>query len=342
MAKKQILLVCSLLTSSLVSPQQQAPEPPPTETITETKGAETTKFPEAEVGFQGNWRKKNDWLKQAQDKNDELQEAITKIQSAQKDFRNKLKTLDDMFDDFYRQTGFDKGKVEELFTGLAKEIEENKEKTRKLFSQVILNLDEETEKLATIIKTQYTDLESIDEAFKKEKISLDQLKLDTNAIVDLDNSVRDRSKKVDEQTQAAQTYIEQSTKLSEKIWHVIDDKKAKQIFYNLSGINEKMKALLQYITVDLMQDFATVTSTVENQIKKTKVSIEEVEKFEIIVSNRTARLEAARKQAEQEFKKQQLSEEERPKKAVTKKQITWYSKIKTFFVTLYEILFTGK
>ncbi len=342
MTKKQILFVCLLLAHSLFATEQQSPEPPPTETITETKGAETTKFPEAEVGFQGNWRKKNDWLKQAQEKNDELQEAITKIQSAQKDFSNKLKTLDNLFDDFYRQTGFDKGKTGELFTGLAKEIDENKKKTRNLFSQAISQPDEETRELATKIKQQYTDLESIDEAFKKQKVSLDQFKLDTNAIVDLDKSVRDRSKKVDEQVQAAQSYIEQSTKLSEKIWHVIDDKKAKQIFYDLSGINEKMKALLQYVTIDLMQDFATVTSTVENQIKKTKDSIEEVEKFEIIVSNRTARLEAARKQVEQELKKQQLSKEERPKKTVTKKQIPWHSKIKTFFVSLYEILFASK
>ena len=332
------------IEENILSPEEESIESP--EKIADTVGPETQDLPEEKIGSQGNWVKKNDWLKQTQEQNDSIQDTAVDIQKFSKTFYDKFKSIDDELDDFYRNVGFDRGKLDKLFENIEKDLKNNKEQNLKLLSK---SLNIPTDEKTSTTKFQYKAIYKIEETFKQQNVALTQLKLDMKSILDLDASIRDRLKKLDEQITTAISEAGKAKTLSEKdIWYVIDDKKAKAIFYEIKGIKEKIDVIQNYVKQDLSNDFEKVLKTVKEQISKTKEKIQKIEEIGIIIVNRTTRIEEIRKKQLEEIKNkkiQQPQDEKKPTKKTLKKS-NWYDKfieffnnIKLFFVSLYEVSF---
>jgi len=315
----------------------------PNKINTQEKGPETIQYPEEDIGIQGNWRKKKDWLKQAIEKNDSIQTMATDIQKFKAIFYEKFQPIDKKLDDFYRKSGFDKGELENLIKEIDNEIIQTKSKTKKLFSKALAELDEETKEEATKIKEQYADTYSIEEKFKQYKNNLEQLKLDMQAIYDLDASLRSRLEAAENQVDSITSKLSQAETLSQKIWNVIDDKKAKQIFYELSNIYENTKALQNYIKQDLAQDFDNVITTINNQINIVSTGIDNLEKEGFFVRNRTTRLEQERKKQQELLRQEQKRQRNRKQKEQAeikqKTPQTWYGLIWDGITSLFSLIF---
>ena len=93
---------------------------------TETPEPETGDFNEEEIGIQGNWVKKKDWLTRSYELSNKIRNLLLEIRDTRNLFQEKYSALDDKLDSFYKELGLDQGKLQQLFDGLKKFLEKKK------------------------------------------------------------------------------------------------------------------------------------------------------------------------------------------------------------------------
>lgn len=308
----------------------------------EEAGPETADFAEDEIGIQGNWVKKKEWLKQAQEKNDSIQDVLVDVKKNNQKFYDNFKLVDFDLDIFYKQVGFSRGKLNEQFEEIQNDLTKTLSETKQFFKQAFhLIVDEEDLQRASEIKDKYADLSEIDDVFKSNYSKLNQLKSEIEWITKLDDSLKERLKKFDEHLNQIESKANNAKNLSDKIWQVIDHEKAKKIYYDISAINEKVKSIQQFFDVDFSKDFENVISLIREQIAKANTSVQSLEKNGIIIINRTERIEEARKKEDERVKQKIKREQERPKPKKSPKpqpgflESTW-NQIKLIFTSIYQ------
>ncbi len=289
-------------------------------------GADTEGYLEKEIGSQGNWVKKREWLKEAQKINDEIQDLVVVVQELRKSFFDKYSTIDNELDTFYKQEGFEQGKVQTLFDDLEKYLD----KKRKKEMEVLKVRDQER----GITGEYEIKLDMLEDEVKSQRTDLDQLKLDIKSISELDKSLDERLKKLDEQINVALEESAKARKLTNKIWYILDDKKARAIYYELKGnILEHVKGIQSYIQKDLTGNFDNVINVIRTQMGKVKSGIKSLENQGFIVKDRIQRVEELRlKKLEQlqSGKKEEQIEVEEEKEI----QLSWTDKAYNFVVNV--------
>jgi len=282
-------------------------------------GPETVEFPEEEIGVQGNWIKKREWLKEAYKLNTKVQEMVVSIQKARKGYYDKYVEVDDELDKFYQSEGIEQGKVESLFDDLFAYIAKQKRKEVKKLKLSKKELG---------ITTEYQiKLDAVDEKAKSLRIDLEQLKLDVKSIWDLDKSLDARLKKVDEQIGVALEESSRSRDLLEKMWYIIDDKKAETAFYQLKGeVFAKVQSLQTYIQKDLAQDFDAVLKIIRDQISRVKSEVQDLENKRLIIRNRAERLRTLKQKKLEEAKREEEAIEKIERK-VKPEMLSWYQRV---------------
>jgi hypothetical protein len=247
-------------------------------------------------------------------------------------FYDKFQKTDEILDNFYKEAGLKKGKLEDLFNEVEKYIEKTKAQTKRLFTISLSDVGERIRYEAIKIRKQHSDMYSIDEEFKQKKNDLEQLKVDIKSIEKLDTAAKDRLKFVENKIKEIRSKAEKAQLLSKKIWYVIDDKKAKKIFSQLSIIYQEVKNLQEYTTKDLFADFNMITEKTKKQIETATSSIEKLEKQQIFIRNRAERIE-------QERKKQVLSLQQKKILELPKRTRRRRSRVPeaTFFSTILNL-----
>jgi len=324
--------------------QQIAQQQPETMSIPAGGGPETVALSQEKVGTHGNWMKKRDWLMKTNEANNELQKMVLGINAMRKTYNEKYSGIDEILDGFYKQLGQEQGKLQEVFDGIIRYLEKKKKKDITLISQNP-EIDKED-------KLQYKNLqdkiELVEQQVSTLKGSLDQLKLDMKSIEDLDHSVAERMKKVDEQITIANDEAAKAQKMTSDLWYIIDDKKARTYYYEIKGSTlEKIKAIDAYLKGDLLTDFDAVIDVIKTHVTKTHDDIKKLEDKGLIIKDRARRVEALKLKdlfdAELERKKaeleQQKAAEEKARKAKLPK--TWYGKIYHACVNFFSSLIVG-
>jgi len=297
-------------------------------------GPETVNLPQEKFGTHGNWMKKRDWLMQTNAANNELQELVLAINSIRKTYNEKYRGVDEILDTFYKQLGEEQGKLHEMFDSIARYLE--KKKTKEVSALSVQSHDEypDEHKEDKKDKNLPIKIELIEQQINTLKGSLEQLKLDMKSVEDLDRSIAERMKKVDEQISIANDEAASAQKMTDDLWYIIDDKKARAYYYEIKGSSlEKVKVIDSYLKGDLLSDFDTVIDTVKAHITKTQDSIKALEDKGIIIKNRAFHVEKLKiKDLQDAEKKAQEEELARQKAAAEKARIaklpkTWYGKL---------------
>jgi len=275
------------------------------------------------IGIQGNWVKKRDWLLQANDVNKQIQDLANQAERIRQMFIDKNRDIDTTLDTYYKDQGLEEGKIQELFDSVYTYLEKKRKQT---IAALNIPMGEKPE---TDIQTQ---IDVIENETKESKLTLEQLKLDMKSIEDLDRSLTDRLKRLDEQYNLIQDQATKAQAIVDGMWDIIDHNKAREKYYELqNGILSTIQASENYLQNDLMQDFDSVCATIRAQIGRTQDAIKKLETQSIFIKNRSERVQEKKqkkaliKQAQdEESKKQQLAQAE--KKESTKPQ-TWYASI---------------
>ncbi len=181
------------------------------------------------------------------------------------------------------------------------------------------------------------------EIIRQQKTKLAQLKLDMKSIEDLDKSLAERLKKVDASILTGNTLSQEAQEKMNLLWDILDDKKARVIYYELSGtLLVKIKNIQEYLKTILLPDFIKVVELVEKQITTVQTATEELEKEGIIIQQRTERLRALKIQNatknSNKITENNSSTASAKKTSIKKAPLTIIDTIKN---TTYKLLFIG-
>jgi hypothetical protein len=294
------------------------------------KGPETVSMSPEKQGYQGNWLKKKEWVVQANDVYNGLYDLVAAIEAARKQFVEKYTLIDGQLDDFYKRVGIDEGKIQDLLESVDKYLEKKKKKE---VDEVLAKKDRE--EILNEREAQ-ANLEQIEDENKKTKMELVQLGADLKSIDDLDRSLVDRMKKIDEQVDFVSKNIEKAKIIINEMWDVIDDRKARASFYELSGIASQIKAVQSYLQEDLLKDLEAVNQTLSTQMKKSQDGIKALESNGLILKDRAAKLEELKQKKKQEAAGLKAAEDAKRQAALlaNKKSLQrpWYKKFYDYVV----------
>ncbi len=293
----------------------------PDESVPDKSVAETVDLSEEKIGVQGNWVKKREWVKESYKVNEEIQTTASEIQKLREPFQEKFRTIDGELDSFYKQEGFKIGGVKTLFNSVNRYLDKKRKKEVKKLKRGVTG--EEEIKLEFLLRK-----------IKIRKKEIEQLRLDIKSIDQLDKSLNDRLKKLDEHIKLALDESIKSKEMVDEIWYIIDDLKARNIYYQLKGDSlEKVKAIKRYLTGTFSTDYNNFLKVIREQIQKVTERIKELEENGLIIKNRSERLEKI-KLEDLENKKTNIEEDE-DKKVKRLADRTLGQKIYYFFVDTF-------
>lgn len=308
-------------------------------------GLETVQVSDEKTGEQGNWVKKKNWLLKSYEISSNIYKLAAQIAESKKIYQSKYNAIDEELDKFYKDLGMEQGKIKELFDSIGRYLEKKKTKETALLttsSDKTGDVDQDYAKKIDLLESQIKQMES----------DLEQLRLDMDAIADVDKSLTQRLQKVDEQITLAMTQAEATKTKVDDLWYIIDDKKARAIYYEVLNIEENLKAILSYLQDVLASDFDKVVSLVKEKIGLIASNIKKLEEKGLIIRDRSHRIEQIKLE---ELKKIELESTQAKKveeiKPVVKKepQLGIVQRIYAFIVNgiakvynFFKSLFSGK
>jgi DNA-binding HxlR family transcriptional regulator len=125
-----------------------------------------------------------------------------------------------------------------------------------------------------------------------------------------------------------------SSNMVDEIWNIIDDKKARLIFYKLKGENlEKVNAIKKYITETLYNDFNNYLDNIKKQMDLVSNQIQELESKGIVIRERAERIQKIKEENLLKTKEQQEDISKRPEIKF------WYQKVYYMFVDIFAKLY---
>ncbi|MBD3272960.1 hypothetical protein GF385_01255 [Candidatus Dependentiae bacterium] len=286
--------------------------------------AETVDLSEEKIGVRGNWVKKREWLKDSYKINEEIQNIVLETEKIRDPFQDKFLKIDSELDSFYKNEGFRQGSVKFLFNSINKFLDKKKKEREKKLTKGVTS--EEEIKINLLLKDT--------KILKKE---VEQLRLDIKSIDQLDKSLNDRLKKLDEYIKISLDESIKARDMVDEIWYIVDDLKARNIYYQLKGdILQKVKAIKKFLEGTFSSDFDNTLNTVREQIEKVSKEIKELEEKGLIIQNRSERLEQLKLKDLEEKKRvkeeEKLKEKDKPERP---KNMTFAQKLYYFFVDLF-------
>lgn len=304
---------------------------------------DTVELPDKEIGIQGNWMKKKEWLKRAYETHDQMQRLAVDIQNSRNTFNQKFNSIDDELDQFYKNYGVQQGKLDELFSNVSGFLEKKKQRT-------LAALAAEKEQDKILERDYQVKVEALEAEVKGNKTSLEQLKLNMQSIEELDRSIAQRLTQLDQQINQAMTLVNQGNDTINALWQIIDDSIARTRYYELvNNVFAPLQAIHTYLTSTLQQDFDQVAGTIRQQIAKVQDDTRQLESVGLVLKNRAPRLDEIRLQVkldrekalqaerEAEAKRKELAQKKTVKKVVPQ---PWWKKIMLFFMALFSNLYS--
>ena len=205
-----------------------------------------------DINGSGNWLKKRIIYQQAQTEFDEVLESVSKVVDMRMQFSNEVSAIGHKIDEFYETVDFDKGQLDDKF----KEILAALDVEQKLRG----DLSEKERELQTAIKQQMT--------------SIDQLGRNIKSIGDLDS-------KIDQTLMQAFKTIDECRDYEAKAWTTfkligkeIDDKKARNLYYEINNFKQNIDQKSNYLSSSLLPYLHNVlVAKIESNISKINDSI---------------------------------------------------------------------
>ncbi len=200
----------------------------------EVMGIDTVDIPNP----QGNWLYKRVWWERAEAKFERIRETVGKIMEVRTGFFAKRAELDkNVLDPFYIKIGMSQGELQEI-------------------------LKELVAKADRLLESEKSDL--VQEKLEEEKSTLQSLQKQVEVVVKQDEEVENAILMLVEQITKVRNIEQQAWKDFKAIARVLDDRKARELFYKVDAAWRTIKELQQYIE----QTFATSFDALIEKLKK--------------------------------------------------------------------------
>ena len=193
---------------------------------------------------QGNWLFKRVWWERSESKYEKIRAAVTKIMEQRAGFFAKRSELDkNVLDPFYIKAGFNRGELNEILSNLISQLEAKQE-------------DEKLEKV------------------QENKKSLQDLKDEVEKVTTQDQEVDSALMQLVDLINRLRNYEQQAWQHFKDIARVLDDKKARELFYKVDNAWRNVQEVQQYINQKFGPSFDQLIAQLQKQTDKTQNSIQ--------------------------------------------------------------------
>lgn len=200
-----------------------------------------------EVDGGGNWLNKRIWYERSQAIFDEIRVMVSAVADLRIQFSNEVNAIGQKIDSFFEVVDFTKGQLDDKFKEILVALETEQ--------KIVGDLSEEERNLQATIK--------------QEIAAIDQIGKDIKSIGDVDN-------KIDQTLMQAFKTIEECRSYETKAWdnfkaiaQELDDKKARNIYYQMNNYKQNIDQKSNYLKSALLPYLHNVlVAKVENNIAK--------------------------------------------------------------------------
>lgn len=256
---------------------------------------------------EGNWLLKRVWWEQGQDLFEKIMvinNQITKNQVSIMNLREKeLKQVDELF----RSLGLEQDKLKSQIEYVFNLIDNAKN-------------EDLVDEFSALEQELYEKVEKYEEDYKSLKQSLDDLADNDDLLV---KSINQINKLVEE----CRNYEKQSWQNLKEIGQILNDEKAKDLFYKIQSNYENVEALLNYINTELEPFIKNSISTIKNNSQSISDMLNDLESKEASLDQV---IQEHKEAWEAKEKAKQLQEKKKKEMLAKKKRLanrTWYQKV---------------
>ncbi len=252
---------------------------------------------------QGNWLFKRIWWERAEDRYGKIRDLVNAIWESRTKFFVQRNELDKtVLDPFYMAIGMGQGELQVILQELEDFFHKEREKEG--------DLDEKDRVL-------YEALEEEQEAFR-------QLKMDVQSVSNLDHSIDEALGVLMDQINKARQLEKQAWDNFKEIAHVLNDLKARELYYLMDGAGRNIKNISMYLDKDFSNHFARLIAEARKHVTRVLDQIKSLKEKGVDFKRQVDRIA---QQEEQEKQRQadlaQEEEEEVVKKPPKQGWVDW-------------------
>ncbi len=197
---------------------------------------------------QGNWLYKRVWWERAEAKYEKIRATVNKILEMRTAFFAKRAELDKtVLDPFYIKIGLSQGELQEIL------------------SELIVRLSK---------SVQEKKNEAFLEKVEGDKKALEQIQDDVQKVVKQDEEVENAIMMLVEQINKIRGFEQQAWQDFKGIARVLDDKKARELFYKVDSAWRNIQELRQYVEQTYSESFDKLVERVKQQIQQIDLAVQ--------------------------------------------------------------------
>lgn len=258
---------------------------------------------------QGNWLYKRIWWERAEERYEKIRLLVDAIWESRTIFFVKRNELDrNVLDPFYLNVGIGQGELQAILTELVEFFEKHREEQG--------DLNEQERSLYDTIATE-------EEALKL-------LKIDIESIANLDHAIDDALGTLMNQINRVRQYERQAWENFKEIAHILNDTKARELYYMIEGAARNIKNISTYIEQDFFNHFSRLVEDATKHINRVQNQIESLKEKGVSFKRQTELLE----------QKQEQPQEEEEEKVAPKPKLSWFGWIMSGLSTMSNFIFS--
>jgi hypothetical protein len=200
----------------------------------------------------GNWLFKRIWWEKAEELYDAIKTKVEEIATARTKFFTQRTELDrTVFEPFNHAVGMEQGELSVIVDYLINELDALKAREGSLTKQ--------EQELLTLLSAQKTDLE--------------QLQLDVKAIGQAGDNMDEALNKLNERVNFARGYEQQAWQHFRTIAKVLDEKKARALYYTMETLNKNVVDIFTYIATTFSTYFDQQAKVAKDQVTRINTTV---------------------------------------------------------------------
>ena len=260
---------------------------------------------------QGNWLYKRIWWERAEERYEKIRLLVDAIWESRTVFFVKRNELDrNALDPFYLNVGIGQGELQIILAELVEFFEKHREQQGDLSEQE---------------RMLYDTIAPQEEALK-------QLKLDIESIANLDHSIDDALGTLMNQINRVRQFERQAWDNFKEIAHILNDTKARELYYMIEGAARNIKNISTYLERDFLSHFNKLISEATKHVTRVQNQIEALKEQGVNFKRQTELLEQQNEQQEESD-----SEEE---EVAPKPKLGWFGWIMSGFTNAFNFVFS--
>lgn len=259
---------------------------------------------------QGNWLFKRIWWERAEERYEKIRLLVDAVWESRTIFFVKRNELDrNVLDPFYLNIGIGQGELQTILSELLDFFEKHREQQGELTEQE---------------RMLYESIETEEETLK-------QLKLDIEAVANLDHAIDDALGNLMNQINRVRQFERQAWDNFKEIAHILNDTKARELYYMIEGAARNIKNISIYLEQDFFNHFTKLVNEATKHITRVQNQIEALKEKGFNFKRQTEQLE----------QKQELQEEEEEEEEVKPKpKLGWGGWILSLFKNAFNAIFS--